>query len=191
MAMEQPIERVSFYPSVPTSVMPALDKAADGTVNGAAAGGSGPDEPAKPPLAAKIQKEVSAPLAGVQTALLMDVALWEHTKTFRSLSHGLYVMPKVRLPCKHGAGALQFSVSPSAACVGRHDNVAQDVAQRMPESQSGCGHSSSDMGTSPGVHRNMLCSTCLRAVSHRIGAPARRGARPCRWYVRRRRRCWC
>ena len=91
----QSVERVSFLPSA---------SAANGSAPAAAtepagkAGGEGPATEAPPPLASKIQAQVSAPLGGVQTALIMDVPLWEHTKTFRSLSRGLYVMPKARHP---------------------------------------------------------------------------------------------
>ena len=105
------VERVSFLPVPAAAESPAPGPAK--AVNGNA-GGEGPTEKAlpKPPLAAKIQKEVSAPLAGVQTALIMDVPLWEHTKTFRSLSHGLYVMPKARcrLACLN---IRQFSCLPA------------------------------------------------------------------------------
>jgi len=96
-AGSQPIERVSFLPSPAAADGPAPGAAQD--TSGKADGGEGParEAPMKPLLAAKIQKEVSAPLAGVQTALIMDVPIWEHTKTFRSLSHGLYVMPKACL----------------------------------------------------------------------------------------------
>ena len=90
------MKRVSFLPAPAAADSPAPGAAKD--AGGKADGGEGParEAPLKPLLAAKIQKEVSAPLAGVQTALIMDVPIWEHTKTFRSLSHGLYVMPKAR-----------------------------------------------------------------------------------------------
>ena len=122
-ALKQPAERVSFHPSAAEHAAPATPKAAGGAVNSKDANANAADPAAKPPLAAKIQKEVSAPLAGVQTALLMDVALWEHTKTFRSLSHGLYVMPKVPISavcaaCVHEQGLDWQRTKPAMACEG-------------------------------------------------------------------------
>ncbi len=102
------VERVSFLPAPAPAASRPPGPATD--AKGKAGGGEGPSgqAPAKPPLAAKLQKEVSAPLAGVQTALIMDVPIWEHTKTFRSLSHGLYVMPKVRLRPVPGAPSIHL-----------------------------------------------------------------------------------
>ena len=119
VATKQPTERVSFHPSAAANASPAPLKAADSKVNGGDGSGSGADAPAKPPLAAKIQKEVSAPLAGVQTALVLDVALWEHTKTFRSLSRGLYVIPKVPHPSLWRACAYQQGLDRSAQSLRR------------------------------------------------------------------------
>ena len=162
-ANDRPVERVSFLPSPAAAESPAPGPAKD--ADGKAGGGEGiaGQAPAKPPLAAKIQKEVSAPLAGVQTALIMDVPLWEHTKTFRSLSHGLYVMPKAR--CRH--------VCRTACSSG---------AQTLPANMAGTGRDTcADL---------QFCSS-TNGVDVFATVALESGCELRRWCAPRLRRCWC
>ena len=53
-------------------------------------------DPGQRGVAARLESEVSLPLAGVQQSLTTQVAFWDHSATLSSAVMGLYTVPKAR-----------------------------------------------------------------------------------------------